>query len=177
MTGRTGRFNVGIVIAIWAALTIPGVQASGAGLSAFTAIGSGLSAGAASSCAAGLCPGSDSCTCVPISGTGKASNIGAVNFSTTVVLDGSQPIGDCDEALGTLTLTSKSKAANALVLDYVGTVCVAASIAFVVNATYFIDGAKSTGKYAGASGSGNLAGSEDAVSGGILGNLNGTLLP
>jgi len=175
MSARTTSFLGGSILAIWAALTIPGVQASGAGLVAFTGIGSGLSAGALSTCPTGLCPGSDSCVCVPISGTGKAGTIGNLNFSTTVVLDGSQAIGNCDEAFGTLTLASKSKASNALVLDYTGTVCVAGGTAFVLNAAYFIDGTKSTGKYAGDTGSGNLAGSENGSSG-ILGNLNGTLL-
>jgi hypothetical protein len=175
MPARTISFLCGSILAIWAALAIPGVQASGDGLAAFTGIGSGLSAGALSTCPAGLCPGTDSCVCVPITGTGKASAIGNVNFSTTVVLDGSLDIGNCDETFGTLTLASKSKAINALVLDYTGTVC-AAGAAFVLNAAYYIDGTTSTGKYAGATGSGNLAGSENG-SLGILGNVNGTLLP
>lgn len=177
MTVRTVRLLCLSVLVILAAVAIHGAEASGAGLSAFTGLGSGLSAGALSSCPTGLCPSSDSCICVPISGTGKASTIGTVNFSTTVVLDGSQPIGNCDEALGTVTLTSKAKSSNALVLDYVGSICGAGGKGFVLNATYFVDGAKSTGKFASASGSGNIAGSEDAVSGGILGNINGTLVP
>jgi len=177
MTARGVRQLSGFALLIWAALAFPGAQASGAAVIAFTGLGSGLSAGALASCPAGLCPGSDSCSCIPISGTGKASNIGTVNFATTVVLDGSQPIGNCDEGLGTLTLTSKAKSTNALVLDYVGTVCLASGTGFLLNATYFVDTSKSTGKYANATGSGNVAGSEDATSGAILGNINGTLVP
>jgi hypothetical protein len=113
---------------------------------------------------------------VPISGTGKAGSIGAVKFATTVVLDGSQPIGNCDEGLGTVTLTSNNKPSNVLVLNYVGSICATPS-AFVLNAAYVIDAGASKGKFAGATGSGNIAGSEDSTSGAILGNINGTLLP
>jgi hypothetical protein len=170
----------GLVLLSWAVFAIPATTALGAGPIAFTGIASGLSLGALTNCPVGLCPGSDSCTCVPLSGTGKATNIGVVNFSTTVVLDGSLSVGNCDEALGTLKLTSKAKATNALVMDYVGTVCVAngsATSGFLLNATYFVDSALSTGKFANATGSGNVAGSEDANTGDILGNVNGTLVP
>jgi hypothetical protein len=161
---------------IWAAFAVPSAQTSGATLLTFTALGSGTSAGALGSCPTGLCPGSDSCTCVPLSGTGKGSSIGSVKFATTFVLDGSKPIGDCDEALGTLTLTSTAKSAAALVMEYIGSACVAGG-GVVFNGSYYVDGTQSTGKYAGSSGSGNVAGSENITSGAILGNINGTLLP
>jgi hypothetical protein len=180
MKVRSVPARFGFVALIGAALAMPASQVSAATLAAFSGTGSGLSLGLLASCPAGLCPGSDSCSCVPITGTGKAGTIGVVNFATTVVLDGTRPIGNCEEAFGAVTLTSKGKASNALVLDYVGSVCVAAGTTnsgFVLNAAYFIDGAASTGKFAKAAGSGNIAGSEDITSGAILGNINGTLAP
>jgi hypothetical protein len=176
MAAGTVRWFSTVALMVCAALAIPVVEASGAPLASFTALGSGASAGALGSCPTGLCPNSDSCLCVPISGTGKGSSIGNVKFSTTVVLDTSKPIADCNEGLGTLTLTSTAKAANALVMEYEGSICEAGG-GFVLNAAFFIDGTLSSGKYAGASGSGNIAGSENATSGAIQGNINGTLLP
>lgn len=178
MTARTIRWFAAAALVIWATVAVPGTKALGASttLAALTALGSGASAGALSSCPSGLCPGSDSCTCVPLSGTGKGSSIGNVNFSTTFVLDTSEAIGACVGGFGTLALTSTTKSSNALVMEYSGSVCgVGENLVF--NGAFFIDASKSTGKYAGASGSGNVAGSENLTSGAILGNINGTLLP
>ncbi len=174
MTTRTTR-SVWSALAILAILLVPRAHAAAAGLSAFSGVGSGTGV-AAGACDVGLCPDSDSCVCVPISGTGKASAIGAVNFSTVVVVDASESIGNCLEGFGSLSLVSKSKASNTLVLDYVGSICAAnPSSGLVLGGAYFIDGSASTGKFANASGSGTIAGSEDDNFV-ILGNVNGTLL-
>ena len=173
MRNKTTVWKGLIALAGGIAAALPGAIAWAAGPVSFTGLASGVSAGADTTCPTGLCPGSDSCICVPLSGAGKASVIGALTFETTIVLDTSLPIGNCVEGFGTATLTAKS-AHNSLVLDYTGMVCGTGS-GEVLNAGYFIDGADSTGKYAGATGSGNIAGSEDA-DGNILGNLNGTLV-
>lgn len=154
------------------ASALPGAVAWAAGPESFTGLASGVSAGA-ETCPTGLCPGSDSCICVPLSGSGKASVIGTLTFGTTIVLDTTLAIGNCVEGFGTATLTAKS-GHNSLVLDYTGMVC-GTGAGEVLNAGYFIDGADSTGKFAGEAGSGNIAGSEDA-DGNILGNLNGSLV-
>jgi hypothetical protein len=91
------------------------------------------------------------------------------------VIDGTNSTaGVCDDSYGTLTLTQKANKKNTLVIDYHGFLCGLAGNT-TVDGTYLIDGADSTGKFVGYSGSGNLAGSENLTTGAILGNLNGTV--
>ena len=174
-----GKKEFLVVGAIALAIALSAAQASAATLAAFTGIASGTSGGefSCNHAANPRCPGSDTCTCVPFTGTGKASVIGALTFSTTVVID--IPVGDCDQTFGTVTLTSKGTSANKLVLDYTGLVCSGfnGSDSFALNASYVVDGKDSTGKFAGASGSGNIAGAEDFTTGSLTGNVNGDLLP
>jgi hypothetical protein len=82
----------------------------------------------------------------------------------------------CEAASGVLTLTQNGHGGNnVLMLDYQGLSCVD-NAAEVFNGSYSIDGTNSTGKFAGAMGSGRLTGSVDASSTLTLGNLSGTLL-
>jgi len=146
--------------------------AAGPVTSPFTATGSGVSAGALSTCS--QCTTGHTCICVPLSGTGKASVIGTVNWTTTVVLDETNPeAGDCIDTYGTVTLTAKSSSKNALSIDYHGFEC-SVGTNYTLNGTYVINPANSTGKFLNYKGSGNLAGSEDSNSD-ILGNLSGTI--
>lgn len=88
----------------------------------------------------------------------------------------------CDAAVGALVLTQKGHTSNVLTLDYQGLSCetfnvgFVAEVAAVFNGSHAVDGANSTGKFAGAMGSGTLTGSVDASSTLTLGNRNGTLL-
>jgi len=170
--------SAGLGVAIVLGLALASGTASAAGqLALFSGLGLGTAA-SGETCATGLCPDSDSCDCVPVSGTGKVSELGDITFASTVVLDGTDSVGICVQAFGTLVLTStaKSKTTNALSLDYIGIVCETASEnAFLLNGTYFVDGSNSTGKFAGATGSGQVIGADSG--GAITGDLNGTLLP
>jgi hypothetical protein len=112
---------------------------------------------------------------VPITGTGTASVIGKVTFSTVFVIDGTNaPAGVCDDSYGTVTLTQKTNSKNTLVIDYHGFLCALDSNE-TVTGTYLINSAESTGKFAGYNGSGNLGGNEFLSNGDILGNLVGTI--
>jgi len=148
--------------------------AAGPTTSAFSATGSGTSAGYTDGCT--QCASSDTCYCTKVlNGIGTASVIGKVTIATTFVLDATNaPAGVCDDSYGTLTLTQKTNSRNILIIDYHGFLCIGPSYT-TLNGTYYIDGASSAGKFAGYSGSGNMGGSENLDTGDILGNLNGTI--
>jgi hypothetical protein len=182
MTGVVfGKKEWSVVGVLALAIALLAAQASAATLAALTGIGSGTSAGGVSCTHStnALCPGSDTCDCVLINGTGKAGSIGALKFSTTVVVDESLPFGFCFQTFGIATLTSSGNSKNSLVLDYTGNLCEMNFLLtqWTLNATFFVDGTASAGKFAGASGSGNLAGGENTNTGAVQGNINGTLLP
>jgi hypothetical protein len=142
--------------------------------SAFTGIGSGLSSGATSTCSE--CTSGHTCICVPISGTGKASVIGNVTFSTVFVIDETNAAaGTCGDTYGTLTLTQKTDSKNTLVIDYHGFTCAVGTDTESIDGTYAINSADSAGKFAGYNGSGNMGGTENISTGAVLGNLNGTI--
>ncbi len=142
--------------------------------SSFNGIGSGLSSGATSTCSE--CTSGHTCICVPITGTGKASVIGNVTFSTVFVIDQTNAAaGECADTYGTLTLTQKTNSKNTLIIDYHGFTCSVAPDTESLDGTYAIDGAESTGKFVGYNGSGNMGGTENINAGAILGNLNGTI--
>ena len=174
------RGGVAVVAVLALVLTLLAANAFAASLGAFTGIASGVSGGS-SLCKHvdnSFCPNDGrTCRCVPFTGTGKASVIGSFTLSTTVVLIGD--VGECSEAVGAVTLKAKN-GKDILAIDYHGFVCALAagpSGSFALNANYVVNGANSGGKFAGASGSGNIAGAEDFSSGNMTGNANGTLLP
>jgi hypothetical protein len=155
------------------ALAARPARAAGPTTSAFSATGSGVSLGATPGCS--QCTTGHICTCVPITGKGKASEIGDVTFNTVFVIDGTNATaGVCNDSYGTLTLTDNKNSKNKLVIQYHGFLCGLASEGSV-NGTYVIDPTKSAGKFAGYNGSGNLGGSENLNNDDILGNLNGTI--
>jgi len=143
--------------------------------------GSGTETGVAGSCngAAGnscndVSPG---CECYPFSGTGTMTGVGALTFQTNLLLFFPTNTNlACEDASGVLALTQKGHSSNVLMLDYQGQSCLDEA-AYVFSGSYSVDGTKSTGKYAGAKGSGTLTGSVDISSTLTLGNLSGTLLP
>jgi hypothetical protein len=145
---------------------------------AMTGRGSGTETGLADSCdgSGNSCNGSN-CVCYMFSGTGMATGVGALTFTTNLLLfPGTVNNLACEAASGVLVLTQKGNSSNVLMLDYQGASCID-NAAFVFNGSYSVDGTKSVGKFAGAMGSGTLTGSVDASSTLTLGNLSGTLLP
>jgi hypothetical protein len=125
-----------------------------------------------------LCPGSDSCLCNSSSGTAKTAlaGLGGATFAATTVIDTSEAIGaGCESTQGTVTITSGNHK-NSLVLNYVGSACLFTNPLEVITTSYAVDGTKSTGKFAGATGTGLITGSEDPVSGQILGTVSGNII-
>ncbi|HTQ23743.1 MAG TPA: hypothetical protein VMI09_03545 [Candidatus Binataceae bacterium] len=128
-----------------------------------------------------LCPGSDSCSCTPISGHGTCAAMGgAVTYTAIVATDLSVISGGCAAAYGTATLVSSSNPADTVVLNFTGTLCASptptgtTATADVVNGVYFVDPNNSTGTFHNATGSGNVSGSRDSNAA-ILGSVIGTI--
>ena len=145
---------------------------------AMTGRGAGTETDVAGSCngSGNSCNGSN-CECYPFSGTGTATGVGAVTFSTNLIVNKTSYEDNllCEGSSGILTLTQKLNSGNVLILDYQGLSCLD-SAAEVFNGSFSIDGTNSLGKFAGAMGSGTMTGSVDANSTVTLGNINGTLL-
>ena len=145
-------------------------------------IGNGATVGSSTSCTNAtnaLCPASDSCLCNISTGSAKTTLAGLANatFAATTVIDLSKTIGaGCDSVDGTVTITSGNHH-NTLVLNYVGDACLFANPLSLITTSYAVDGVASTGKFASATGTGLITGSEDPVSGGILGNVSGNIIP
>lgn len=124
-----------------------------------------------------LCPSADTCWCNTAIGTAKTSLAGlsGATFSANTAIDteASHTLGNCNQTQGSVTITSGNHH-NSLVLDYSGLACIFTD--YTITMTYAVDSSASTGKFAGATGTGSITGSEDPTTGNILGNVNGNIL-
>jgi len=133
-----------------------------------------------------LCPTSDTCWCNTANGSAKTAlaGLGGATFSadTVIITNSSGPyfIGNCNSAQGHVTITS-GNSKNSLVLRYAGIACfydggILDGEPVTITMTYTVDPGVSTGKFAGATGTGSITGSEDPGTGNILGTVTGNIL-
>src|SRR6185437_7338293 len=172
---RNARYAFAIAAIAILAFAGPAPSALAAPAASFRAFGQGIEptnvTPDCTSTGLKLCPGSDSCTCTPISGHGTCAAMGgAISYTATVATDLSIDVGGCAGSFGTATLVSTANPANKIVLNFSGTLCSTPATtgvnptptANVVNSIYFIDGANSKGIFHNATGSGNVSGRRDA---------------
>jgi len=125
------------------------------------------------------------CWCNTATGKAKTSlaGLGGATFSAdTAIITApatGNVVGDCQAAEGKVTITS-GNLHNSLVLRYTGLACFINggflnSQPTGITVSYTVDPSASTGKFAGATGTGTISGSEDP-SGNILGNVSGNIL-
>ncbi|HUY18794.1 MAG TPA: hypothetical protein VMV15_06165 [Candidatus Binataceae bacterium] len=132
-------------------------------LSGFTAVGTGNSnfVMALTPCQGLTCPGTDTCTCLTISGVNlKATGLGhstldaSINVDTSTLTPNGAGDGFCDLASGPATVTAANGSTAAL--DLTGSFCVGNSfVNYVLNGGFTVVGG--TGHLANAGGTGNYA--------------------
>jgi len=170
--------GLGLFLAVLLFAVQPGFAAS---LAALAILGNGPDGGSTNiSCTHAtdpLCPTSHTCWCNSSHGsaTTKLAGLAKATFAADTVIDLSSVVGTCDNTSGHVAITSGS-GTNSLVLDYSGLGCTAGSD-FGINVSYIVDSSASTGKFAGATGTGLISGSEDPSNGDILGNVSGNIIP
>ncbi|HUY18755.1 MAG TPA: hypothetical protein VMV15_05970 [Candidatus Binataceae bacterium] len=117
------------------------------------------------------------CDCLEIDGRGKGTKLGAgkSTFTSQTVVSYPEIVGTiCDEAVGTMTITTPNNK-NTLVIGYNGLDCLTGASLIGFNGPYTVDGANSTGKFLNAVGGGTMSVTEDSNSN-FYGTLNGNIL-
>jgi hypothetical protein len=133
-----------------------------------------------------VCPSfATNCWCNTATGTAKASigGLGHATFSADTAIvtapTTNNEVGNCNAAQGKVTITS-GNLHNSLVLLYTGLACFIDNGAITepvgITMSFVIDPVASTGKFAGANGTGSITGNEEPNTGNILGNVNGNIL-
>lgn len=123
------------------------------------------------------CPTGDSCGCYTLQGHGHVNVLGDATFTATIFTDLSVDAGQCFETIGQGLIVENGHPGQRIAVDFSGSTCFTGSSATpTMNAVYSIDGATSHGKWAGATGSGNISGSigENYK---VLGSIIGTIRP
>jgi hypothetical protein len=171
------------LVAAFAALVLVGwaIPASAAPAQSFRAYGQGTepansgSTPPADCSSLPACPGSDACWCINVQGHGQTNVTGAASFTADVFTDIDQQVGQCLVLWGSGTIVEKDHPGQRIAVDFKGSECDVNSN-YTMNAVYFVNGANSHGKWAGATGSGSITGSSDANYK-ILGSIIGTIRP
>jgi hypothetical protein len=111
----------------------------------------------------------------------KGDMIGDATFTSTLTIDYSTyrsngSGGGCAQASGDFIVNSSNGVIRARQVGFLCEVGATGLSAHTFNATYWIDPKTSTGKFAGASGSGNLTASDDGPTGSnVLSHLSGVI--